>query len=403
MKRVVNGSASLEQAWTSKALPTPSATNSQAPKRRPNTTKYAKICTDSKKHFNMQPRFVGPRVVLGPLELRWLRIAPNGEGSAVHLHAALVHLLREHTISRMHEDHRAILLQAVDLVVLNLHLPQLLAQSNALLLLPEVAQVLPLVHDAVTTCGHLKLNLVLCSPSDSMALAGGLGHVSTSVALKHGELWRVKEVLRAWNRFSHDFLALCTPDDCSTKCQQCSTTHSRANAAVKAALCWGAEGSSRLCHWSTQAASGAAWDHEGHSCDAQHSRSQTHCACRHGWCRSPSEEATRTWSKISDSHCALTNLIKRWTNPNQCSVRLSGKAQSTLNLAWGKCLTCQIQEIEMRKTGTTLPKFHVYFSSLSHQASNAAWRSSNLFEFVPCIPFNNPTKPSQQLMFVGAS
>eukprot|EP00438_Fugacium_kawagutii_P010651 Skav210570 [mRNA] locus=scaffold2317:165315:165539:- [translate_table: standard] len=73
----------------------------------------------------------------------------------------------------MHEDHSAILLQAVDLVVLNLHLSQLFAQGNALLLLPEVAQVLSLVHDGITSSWHLKLDLLLGSPSDGMTLAGG--------------------------------------------------------------------------------------------------------------------------------------------------------------------------------------------------------------------------------------
>eukprot|EP00438_Fugacium_kawagutii_P010649 Skav210568 [mRNA] locus=scaffold2317:161342:164025:- [translate_table: standard] len=116
---------------------------------------------------------LGLHVVLGPLELRLLRVAPDGERSAVHLHTTLVHLLREHTIGWMHEDHSAILLQAVDLVVLNLHLSQLFAQGNALLLLPEVAQVLSLVHDGITSSWHLKLDLLLGSPSDGMTLAGG--------------------------------------------------------------------------------------------------------------------------------------------------------------------------------------------------------------------------------------
>mmetsp|Transcript_21506 Transcript_21506/g.51174 ORF Transcript_21506/g.51174 Transcript_21506/m.51174 type:complete len:200 (+) Transcript_21506:93-692(+) len=121
---------------------------------------------------------IGLHVVLGPLQLRLLRVAPDGERPAVHLHAALVDLLREHAIRWVHEDHSAILLEAVDLVVLDLHLAQLLAQRNALLLLPEIAKVLTLVHDGKASSGHLELVLVLGRPGDGMSLASGPGHVA---------------------------------------------------------------------------------------------------------------------------------------------------------------------------------------------------------------------------------
>ena len=131
-------------------------------------------------------------LVLGELQLGLLRVAADGEGAAVHLHTSLVHLLGEDTISWVHEDHGAVLLQAVDLVVLDLHLAQLLAERDALLLLPEVAQVLALVHDGEATRRHLELGLALGSPGDGMPLAGGARHVAASGALEPRSLFRRK-------------------------------------------------------------------------------------------------------------------------------------------------------------------------------------------------------------------
>ena len=108
----------------------------------------------------------------------------------------------------MHEDHGAVLLEAVDLVVLDLHLAQLLAKCDALLLLPEVAQVLTLVHDGPATRGHLELRLVLGRPGDGMPLARGAGHVAARVALEHGEPGRVQQVLRARDGLEHQILLL---------------------------------------------------------------------------------------------------------------------------------------------------------------------------------------------------
>ena len=153
-------------------------------------------------------RLIGLLLVLGELQLRLLRVAADGERTAVDLPASLVHLLGEDAVRRVHEDHSAIFLEAVDLVVLDLHLAQLLAQSDALLLLPEVAQVLALVHDGVATSGHLELGLLLARPGNGMPLARGPGHVAARGALEHGELRGVQQVLRSGDGLCHDLLAL---------------------------------------------------------------------------------------------------------------------------------------------------------------------------------------------------
>merc|ERR1719373_348674 len=94
-------------------------------------------------------------VVLGPLEVAGHGVLADGVRATVDLHSALVHLLREHAVSRVHEGHGAVLGDAVDLVVVDLHLAELLAEGDALLLLPEVAQVLPDVHDRDAHRGQL--------------------------------------------------------------------------------------------------------------------------------------------------------------------------------------------------------------------------------------------------------
>ena len=153
-------------------------------------------------------RLVGLEHVLGELQLGLLRVPTDGEGAAVDLHTSLVHLLGEDSVRRVHEDHGAVLLEAVDLVVLDLHLAQLLAKCDALLLLPEVAQVLALVHDGPATRWHLELRLVLGRPGDGMPLARGAGHVAARVALEHGEPGRVQQVLRARDGLEHQILLL---------------------------------------------------------------------------------------------------------------------------------------------------------------------------------------------------
>eukprot|EP00416_Gambierdiscus_australes_P032759 CAMPEP_0171092104 /NCGR_PEP_ID=MMETSP0766_2-20121228/35501_1 /TAXON_ID=439317 /ORGANISM="Gambierdiscus australes, Strain CAWD 149" /LENGTH=127 /DNA_ID=CAMNT_0011550305 /DNA_START=242 /DNA_END=625 /DNA_ORIENTATION=+ len=104
-----------------------------------------------------------------------------------HLHSTLVHLLGEDAISRVHEDNSAVLL----------NLAQLLAQSKALLPLPEVAEVLSLVHDRKATGEHLKLEGILGSPGDDLTLTSVLGHAVPSGAREERELWRLQQAFRA--------------------------------------------------------------------------------------------------------------------------------------------------------------------------------------------------------------
>mmetsp|Transcript_67800 Transcript_67800/g.109229 ORF Transcript_67800/g.109229 Transcript_67800/m.109229 type:complete len:218 (-) Transcript_67800:7-660(-) len=100
----------------------------------------------------------------------------------------------------MHEDNGAVLLKTVNLVVIDLHLPKLLAQGDALLLLPEVAEILALVHYGSASNGHLELLLRGGGPGDGMPLTCGPGHVSVGAAKELWELGRFQKVLRARNR-----------------------------------------------------------------------------------------------------------------------------------------------------------------------------------------------------------
>ena len=165
--------------------------------------------------------------------------------------------------------------------------------------LPEVAQVLTLVHDGITSGWHLELDLILGSPGDGVTFASGSWHVSTSAALKHGELGRLKQVFWARNGLNNEFLALCASDHGSSCCQQSSATHSGAKAIEAAAFCGSSKACGRLCHWSAQTAcTGTAWDHESHSCNAQHGRSQTHHTLHHDYLRwRPNERASRAKSQ----------------------------------------------------------------------------------------------------------
>mmetsp|Transcript_96781 Transcript_96781/g.301865 ORF Transcript_96781/g.301865 Transcript_96781/m.301865 type:complete len:310 (+) Transcript_96781:126-1055(+) len=151
-------------------------------------------------HGRERVRLVGLHVVLGPLEQAGLRVLRHGEGAAVHLHAALVDLLREDAVRGVHEDDGAVLLEAVDLVVVDLQLAQLLAQSNAHLLLPEVAEVLALVHDGKTARGHLELEGLLGGPGNCVPLPRRLGHVTASGTHEQWKLGRLEEVLRPRDR-----------------------------------------------------------------------------------------------------------------------------------------------------------------------------------------------------------
>mmetsp|Transcript_6857 Transcript_6857/g.20817 ORF Transcript_6857/g.20817 Transcript_6857/m.20817 type:complete len:269 (+) Transcript_6857:95-901(+) len=142
-------------------------------------------------------RLVHLHVVLRVLQLGLAYVLADGEGPAVDLDAALVHLVREDTVRGVHEGHDAVLGDAVDLIVVDLHLAQLLANADALLLAAEVAQVLALVHDGPGTCRELDLGLLLGRPGDGMSLLRILGHVATGGARIEGELRGLQEVLGA--------------------------------------------------------------------------------------------------------------------------------------------------------------------------------------------------------------
>mmetsp|Transcript_41277 Transcript_41277/g.106453 ORF Transcript_41277/g.106453 Transcript_41277/m.106453 type:complete len:221 (-) Transcript_41277:353-1015(-) len=137
-------------------------------------------------------RLVHLHVVLRVLQLSLADVLADGEGAAIDLDAALVHLVREDAVRGVHEGHDAVLGDAVDLVVVDLHLAQLLAHADALLLAAEVAQVLALVHDSPCACRELDLCLLLGRPSDGMALLRILGHVAASGAGIEGKLRRLQ-------------------------------------------------------------------------------------------------------------------------------------------------------------------------------------------------------------------
>mmetsp|Transcript_95478 Transcript_95478/g.256652 ORF Transcript_95478/g.256652 Transcript_95478/m.256652 type:complete len:263 (+) Transcript_95478:88-876(+) len=144
-------------------------------------------------------RLVHLHVVLRVLQLSLADVLADGEGAAVDLDAALVHLVRKDAVRGVHEGHDAVLGDAVDLVVVDLHLAQLLAHADALLFSAEVAQVLALVHDGPGACRELDLGLLLGRPGDGVALLRVLGHVAASGARVEGELRRLQEVLWARN------------------------------------------------------------------------------------------------------------------------------------------------------------------------------------------------------------
>mmetsp|Transcript_13593 Transcript_13593/g.36006 ORF Transcript_13593/g.36006 Transcript_13593/m.36006 type:complete len:202 (-) Transcript_13593:231-836(-) len=133
-------------------------------------------------HRRERIRLIRLLVVLRPLQVTRLRVLAHGEGAAVHLHAALVHLLGEDAIRGVHEHDLASLVDAVDLVVLDLVLAELLAERDALLLLAEVAEVLALVHDGVAARRHLEGHLLLGAPGDGVPLARRPGHVAAGRA-----------------------------------------------------------------------------------------------------------------------------------------------------------------------------------------------------------------------------
>mmetsp|Transcript_44146 Transcript_44146/g.76955 ORF Transcript_44146/g.76955 Transcript_44146/m.76955 type:complete len:251 (-) Transcript_44146:232-984(-) len=142
-------------------------------------------------------RLVHLHVVFRVLQLSLADVLADGEGAAVDLDAALVHLVRKDAVRGVHEGHDAVLGDAVDLVVVDLHLSQLLADADALLLAPEVAQVLSLVHDGPGACRQLNLRLLLSRPGDGMPLFRVLGHVAPSGAGVEREFWALEQVLGA--------------------------------------------------------------------------------------------------------------------------------------------------------------------------------------------------------------
>mmetsp|Transcript_43432 Transcript_43432/g.109994 ORF Transcript_43432/g.109994 Transcript_43432/m.109994 type:complete len:346 (-) Transcript_43432:2-1039(-) len=140
-------------------------------------------------------RLVHLHVVLRVLQLSLAHVLADGEGAAVDLDAALVHLVREDAVRGVHEGHDAVLGDAVDLVVVDLHLAQLLAHADALLLAAEVAQVLALVHDGPGASRQLDLGLLFCRPGDRVALLGVLRHVAARGARIEWELRGLEKVL----------------------------------------------------------------------------------------------------------------------------------------------------------------------------------------------------------------